>query len=100
MAEWTKWMPFNSQQVAVFAPPRKGVYALLEKSEIVYYGMSEKNIKARLMSHLSGAESPATQRADHFCWKECADPVAAEQAALNAHKYQNGGQLPKYNTVG
>jgi hypothetical protein len=64
------------------APDERGVYALWDGDELVYYGRasarpgSGATIRACLLGHLERT------RATHYSWEVCADPAAREAQLL------------------
>ena len=84
------------------APEQGGVFTLWDGEEIVYHGRSEgpgsnaahggSTIRSRLLEQYY--ERP--NRATHYSWEVCADPVAREADLLRAHE-QRFGRLPRYN---
>lgn len=63
------------------APADRGVYALWEGDERIYYGRASgslKSIQFALLEHLSGRASPCTHRATHYGWEISLDPAARE----------------------
>ena len=80
-----------SRIVIAGAPDDVGVYALWEDDEIVYYGRGA--IRARLLHHFERRE-----RATHYSWEMCADPVARETALLAEHE-RAFGRRPRYNSA-
>ena len=93
------------------APEHGGVFTLWDGEEIVYYGRSDgsegpegregpnaaaagggSTIRSRLLEEYY--ERP--NRATHYSWEVCADPVAREAELLREHE-QRFGRLPRYN---
>ena len=71
------------------APDDVGVYTLWEEEELVYYGRGA--IRTRLLEHLERRD-----RATHYSWEVCQDPVAREAELLLEHQ-RTHGRLPKGN---
>jgi hypothetical protein len=80
-----------SRIVIAGAPDDVGVYALWDEDELVYYGRGA--IRTRLLQHLNRGE-----RATHYSWELCADPVGRE-AALIAEHQRAYGRPPRYNAA-
>lgn len=80
-----------SRIVIAGAPDDVGVYALWDEDEVVYYGRGA--IRTRLLQHFNRGE-----RATHYSWELCADPVGRE-AALIAEHQRAFGRPPRYNAA-
>ena len=80
-----------SRIVIAGAPDDPGIYALWDEDELVYYGRGA--IRTRLLQHLERRE-----RATHYSWELCADPVAREAALLSEHE-RTFGRPPRYNAA-
>lgn len=80
-----------SRIVIAGAPDDVGVYALWDGDEIVYYGRGA--IRTGLLQHLERRE-----RATHYSWELCADPVGREAALLAEHE-RTFGRPPRYNAA-
>lgn len=53
---------FTQDTITRYAPRSPGVYALYDEAQsLIYYGMSETSIEARLQSHFDGYEGRCTQ---------------------------------------
>ena len=81
------------------APENRGVFALWQGEEVVYYGRAEGNngadgrtIRARLLDLY---ERDATQ-ATHYSWEVCDDPAAREAELLREHQGSHG-RPPRLN---
>jgi SpoIIAA-like len=76
------------------APESAGVYALWDGEELIYYGRtnSENTIRSRLLDHHYSGE----QRATHYSWEVCKDPVAREAELLREHE-KKFGRPPRFN---
>ncbi|HVL36263.1 MAG TPA: hypothetical protein VM489_11385 [Burkholderiales bacterium] len=71
------------------APADPGVYALWEGEELIYYGCAAGlviTIQVALLEHLSGRAGSCTQRATHYGWEICLDPLAREAELLAEHQ--------------
>lgn len=68
------WQPFNRGSVALFAPPRSGVYAIARGATVIYVGQS-LNLRSRLADHLSERDNPllASLVGQGSCTFACAD---------------------------
>src|SRR3954471_19239164 len=67
------------------APATRGVYALWENEQLVCLGRAdggERNIRACLLEHLSGAEGDQARHATHYSWEICVDPELREAELL------------------
>jgi hypothetical protein len=85
-----------TRTVIAGAPDDAGIYALWDGEEIIYYGRAQ-SIRARLMDHYQGKVDTQTQRATHYGWELCKDPVAREAELLREHERQFG-KPPRLNT--
>jgi hypothetical protein len=84
------------------APADPGVYALWESDELIYYGRASGtviSIQLALLEHLAGRANPCTQRASHYGWEICLDPVAREAELLAEYK-STFKRLPRCNQGG
>ena len=71
------------------APAERGVYALWENEELIYYGRASSSaitIQFALLEHLAGRAGPCTGRATHYGWEITFDPVAREAELLAEYK--------------
>jgi hypothetical protein len=79
------------------APDDRGVFALWDGEELVYYGRADgsgSTIRSRLLDQYLADPNRAT----HYCWELCADPTARELELLR--KYEGTfGRRPKYNAA-
>lgn len=89
--------PFDAYNIG-YAPDRSGVYALWDRSQLIYYGASDVSIRSRLRDHHSGSEGRCTQGAAHFACEETGYPFARERELLEEFRRGNG-RLPRCNEV-
>jgi hypothetical protein len=78
------------------APENRGVFALWQDDEVVYYGRADgegSTIRSRLLDHY---EQDATQ-ATHYSWEVCDDPAAREAELLRKHLGSHG-RPPRRNS--
>jgi hypothetical protein len=71
------------------APAERGVYALWENEELIYYGRASSSaitIQFALLEHLAGRAGACTGRATHYGWEITFDPVAREAELLAEYK--------------
>jgi hypothetical protein len=81
------------------APDERGVYALWDNEEVIYYGRSSGrsiSIQQALREHCSGQAGACTQAATHYSWEICADPAEREAELLAEHEAQFK-RLPRCN---
>jgi hypothetical protein len=71
------------------APAERGVYALWEGDELIYYGCAaggEASIQSALLEHLAGRAGPCTRGATHYGWEIVLDPAAREAELLREYR--------------
>jgi hypothetical protein len=81
------------------APDERGVYALWENEEVIYYGRSSGraiSIQQALREHCSGQAGACTRAATHYSWEICAEPAEREAELLAEHQAQFK-RLPRCN---
>ena len=91
-------MPFAKEQVDK-SPDKRGVYALYEGNELIYYGHAGGDgvtIRSRLKSHLAGNDGECLRRATHYRREPTERPIVREKALLEAFRRENG-ILPRCN---
>jgi predicted GIY-YIG superfamily endonuclease len=98
-------MPINSTKLAFTSsninsvPQSAGVYALYDGGLVViYYGMSESDIKARLLAHYNGTSGNCHRSATLFNY-ELTKSAASRESALVAEFKMAYKKLPKCNEV-
>ncbi len=91
--------PFKSKRIDI-APDVPGVYALFRDKDLVYVGMSEQSIRARLQSHKRGDEKPGTKTVTHFKVEPASSPKRREDQLLREYQRGHDGQLPRHNVQG
>ena len=90
---------FTESNINAYASDHMGVYGLYDSmSMVMYYGETDTSIKARLLRHLSGAESKCTQGAAYFNFERHFNPIHRERELLEQHK-RLYGRLPKCNEI-
>ncbi|SRR5258705_5504670 len=97
-------MPINTVRsiitegnIKIYAPDAKGVYALYTKEMVlIYYGMSNSNIREKLLSHYKGSEGKCTQHAWYFNFEITSHPDAREKELLEEYKHTHS-RLPLCN---
>jgi hypothetical protein len=87
--------PCNARYVPA-APVVRGVYALHQGNELIYYGSSDTSIRARLISHMNGWDGPCTRAATHFQVEPCVYPAAREAQLLAEYRLAYR-RLPRCN---
>ena len=81
-------------------PQSSGVYGLYDQSyNTIYYGMSESDIRGRLLAHFNGKSGTCQKNAVYISWELTKDAVQKEKDLIAEHKRQNNGKLPKCNEV-
>ena len=79
------------------APDDRGVFALWDGEELVYYGRADgggSTIRSRLLDQYLSDPNRAT----HYSWELCADPASRELELLR--EYESAfGRRPKYNVA-
>ncbi len=80
------------------SPDKSGVYALLDDTEVIYFGSSTVSIRARLQRHFDGDEGGCTQKATYYKREACNNERARERELLQAYQAQNG-LLPLCNDI-
>ena len=79
------------------APDDRGVFALWDREDIVYYGRADgsgSTIRSRLLDQYLSDPNRAT----HYSWELCADPASRELELLR--EYEGAfGRPPKYNAA-
>lgn len=81
-------------------PESAGVYGLYDSNQsLIYYGMSEGNIRLRLMSHYNGNEGSCTKSSVFFNYEITKNAKNAESGLVASYKAAHSGRLPKCNTV-
>jgi hypothetical protein len=78
------------------APESRGVFALWQDDEVVYYGRADgegSTIRSRLLDRF---QEDATQ-ATHYSWEVCEDPAAREAELLREHQGSHG-RPPRLNS--
>jgi hypothetical protein len=91
-------MPFAKEQVDK-SPDLRGVYALYDGNELIYYGRADGKgvtIRSRLKSHLAGNEGECLKGATHYRREPTERPIVREKALLEAFRRENG-RLPRCN---
>ena len=81
------------------APDERGVYALWENEEVIYYGRSSGrsiSIQQALREHSSGQAGACTRVATHYSWEICAEPAEREAKLLKEYEAQFK-RLPRCN---
>jgi hypothetical protein len=81
------------------APDERGVYALWENEEVIYYGRScarSLSIQHALREHSSGQAGACTGAATHYSWEICSEPVEREAELLVEYEAQFK-RLPRCN---
>jgi len=71
------------------APAERGIYALWENDELVYYGFAlggDVTIRSSLKDHRMGLSGSCTARATHFSWEICRAPVRREAELLKEYR--------------
>jgi hypothetical protein len=79
------------------APDDRGVFALWDGEELVYYGRADgsgSTIRSRLLDQYLSDPNRAT----HYSWELCADPVSRELELLAEYE-ATYGRRPKYNAA-
>ncbi len=92
-----KTYSFNQSNVDK-SPDRPGVYALLDDTEVIYFGSSTISIRARLRRHYDGDEGRCTKEATHYKREVCNNGRARERELLQAYQAQND-LLPLCNEI-
>jgi hypothetical protein len=80
------------------APADRGVYAVWENEELIYYGHARgdsETIQSCLKQHLAGSNG-CTARATHYGWEISANPPAREAELVREFERQNK-RLPRCN---
>lgn len=92
---------FTEANIKAHATQGQGVYALYRPLQtVIYYGKSDGEVPARLLSHLNGHEGTCTKEATHFNTEFTFGPAAREQELLKEHRLNHGGRLPSCNDQG
>jgi hypothetical protein len=89
---------FTAENIKV-SPNEKGVYALYEDGQLIYYGRAQGGsvtIRSRLQSHFLGNEGACTKRANTYARRVVDDPVEAEKFLLREY-LDLYGTLPRCN---
>ena len=89
---------FNATMVAG-APRDRGVFALWENDELIYYGRalgSGATIQSRLREHLETGLN-GTASATHYGWEISANPRVREVELLREFE-RSHGRLPRCNS--
>jgi hypothetical protein len=71
------------------APADRGVYALWESDELIYFGLAlggKVTIRSSLKDHRLGLFGSCTARATHFSWEICRTPLRRETELLREHR--------------
>ena len=79
------------------APDDRGVFALWDREELVYYGRADgsgSTIRSRLLDQYLSHPNRAT----HYSWELCADPASRELELLREYE-STFGRRPKYNAA-
>jgi excinuclease UvrABC nuclease subunit len=87
---------FTTYNIEHASPDRRGVYALYDGQQLIYYGRASNSIRDRLRSHKNGHEGHCTQVATHFNWEETNRPIERERDLLEEYR-QVYGHLPRCN---
>lgn len=87
---------FTVSHINAYAPHTRGVYALYDNGQVVYYGKSNYSVRDRLLSHKAGNEGRCTQHAALFNTEYATNPEARERQLLREH-YAKHGKLPRCN---
>jgi hypothetical protein len=80
------------------APPDRGVFALWEKGELIYYGRAQgegATIQSCLREHLEGGDH-CTGSATYYGWEISSNPRARESELLREYE-RSHGRLPRCN---
>ena len=78
------------------APENRGVFALWQDDEVVYYGRADgdaSTIRSRLLDRFQQDAAQAT----HYSWEVCEDPAAREAELLREHEGSHG-RAPRLNS--
>jgi excinuclease UvrABC nuclease subunit len=86
-------LPFNADTLA-HAPELPGVYTLFRDGEIIYFGRADRNLRARLESHLRGDEGPCTQQATHYETETTFSYILREEQLIAAYRARHGKAPP------
>lgn len=81
------------------APDERGVYALWDNEEVLYFGRSPGSsisIQQALREHFSGRAGSCTRAATHYSWEICAEPGEREAELLAEYEAQFK-RLPRCN---
>ena len=81
------------------APEEHGVYALYDRSELIYYGRAagtNVTIRSRLQDHFSGSEGNCTKGATYYAREVAGNPEARETQLLEDYQAKYGW-LPRCN---
>jgi hypothetical protein len=73
------------------APDERGVYALWDHQEVIYYGRSSGgslSIQQALRAHSSGRAGACTRAATHYSWEICSEPSEREAELLSEYEAQ------------
>jgi excinuclease UvrABC nuclease subunit len=84
---------FNKETIIRNVPEQAGVYCLYNAQNVIlYYGMSEGNIRARLLSHLNGDSGGCHQKAHSFNFE-------MESRAADRERYLLSEYVAQYRTL-
>lgn len=81
------------------APADRGVYALWQDGELIYYGFAlggDVTIRSSLKDHRLGLFGSCTARATDFSWEICRDPIRREAELLKECRASDRA-LPRCN---
>lgn len=100
-ARWLRGAPEPSRRykfnriVIAGAPNERGVYALWQREELIYYGraLGAATIRSRLMEHYASKLD-----ATHYSWEISRQPVARESELLREYRV-TFGRLPRLNAA-